>query len=242
MAAGRPDPNVDRGEAVIVLLVLLRIVAALLALVALLLALALASRVHVEASLAADGCAEVPVAGWAHVRWLQLRGRLELPALELRLSFLGIPLRRIHLRGRDAAESPAETQGTKEVEKKEEEDDGEKRSRFRLRRPAIGRLRLALRTLRRSLRLERLDGELVVATPDPALTGELLAWGYALGAVLPRPPRGRFALASDFTAELPRGRLAFDASLGVGGLALAGWRFARAFGLVRTPFGRRRKG
>lgn len=226
-----------------VLGVLLWIALALVALLLLLLALALASRIHLEASLAADPRALLedanPVTGWARVRWLGVRGRLELPAFRLRLSFLGVPLLRRDLFPTDAAPPRRrDPKGETEAPK----DESEPR-RPRTRRPKIGRLRLALRALRRAVRLERLEGELVLATPDPALTGELLGWGYALGAALPRSPARRFALRPDFAGELPRGRVELALTLRVALVALAGWRGARAFGYPRlsAPRTRRRR-
>ena len=115
--------------------------------------------------------------------------------------------------------------------------------RPRRRLPRFGLARRALRTARRAVRVHHLDGDLVIATPDPVLTGQLLATALlgrdALRRLAPadrhEPSGPGLRIRPDFSRDLPSARLDMTAAIGVGTLALAAWRAARAFDLVRLP-------
>ena len=95
--------------------------------------------------------------------------------------------------------------------------------------------RAALREARRLLRhihVEELRTSLVVATPDPALTGELFGYGAALAATARTLwPGARLDLGLDFIADAPRGDI--DAAIRTrpiwwgAGAVRVGWVFLR---------------
>ena len=92
----------------------------------------------------------------------------------------------------------------------------------------VGDLRFYLRQLRFAIariRLDRLDLDLRVATPDPAVTGVL--YGAACGAVYPLLaiwPRATLAVSPDFVGSVPAGRVALAVRVRLATLALVAWR------------------
>jgi hypothetical protein len=82
--------------------------------------------------------------------------------------------------------------------------------------------------LARGTRLDRLDGSVRIATPDPALTGIL--YGAACAVVLPlagRLPAASLDLEPDFLEEWPSGHGALELRVRLATLALIGWRVFR---------------
>jgi hypothetical protein len=102
-----------------------------------------------------------------------------------------------------------------------------KRTR-RVRRPDLaGSLRFYRRQagyLVRRVHVERFDGRLRIASPDPAMTG--IVYGAACGVVMPlsaRWPKASLALEPDFVGELPGGWLIVALRVRLATLARIGW-------------------
>lgn len=135
------------------------------------------------------------------VRWLLLTVGVDTRAREFRLSLLRRTVLRRPFGGADEPE-----------EKEEPEKPGRTRRPGRKLSPARliaeRRALLALaRYLWRHLHWPRFRVRLTVATPDPALTGELFGLLSALGGALSGfVPEGALRVAADFAAESPRGR------------------------------------
>jgi len=113
----------------------------------------------------------------------------------------------------------------------------------RVRRPDLaGSLRFYRRQagyLVRRVHVERCDGRLRIASPDPAVTG--IVYGAACGVVMPlsaRWPKAALALEPDFVGELPGGWLVVALRVRLATLARIAWNVAR-FERSRTVIDRR---
>ena len=87
--------------------------------------------------------------------------------------------------------------------------------------------RLALDLISR-VRVDRFEGHLRIATPDPALTG--IAYGAACSVFYPLAARSRrveLDLQPDFVDALPSGRIDFELRVQLASLAFLGWRVLR---------------
>jgi hypothetical protein len=89
---------------------------------------------------------------------------------------------------------------------------------------------LELRRVARRVHVDRLRLHAVVATPDPAWTGELYGYGCAAAsAARAWWPATRIDLGVDFAAELPRGSVDMTVRARPVWLALAGVRVGWAY-------------
>ena len=92
----------------------------------------------------------------------------------------------------------------------------------------VGALRFYLQQLRFAfarIRLDQLDLDLRVATPDPAVTGVL--YGATCSLVYPLVaiwPRAQLAVRPDFEGSVPAGRVALAVRVRLATLALVAWR------------------
>ena len=200
-----------------VLLTLLWVLMAIAIALLVLIALALVSWLRFDGHL--DGNLDDP-AGWLRVRWTLLAVALDVRErrLEVRLVRWRVVRRRL---GEPRLGSPKPT----------EPDTAPAPRRPRQRRAGgggIGDLRFYLRQLRFAIariRLDQLDLDLRVATPDPAVTGVL--YGATCGAVYPLLaiwPSARLAVSPDFVGNVPAGRLALAVRVRLATLALVAWR------------------
>ena len=172
--------------------------------------------------------------------WLRLQGRFDETTLRVRLGWRlvsgaldlrdrGFELylfeRRVLRREQRPADDPK-----RERKREAKRQRGERRRQRRASRPRPGpaswRFYLRqLRYLRDRLHVDLLDGDVHVASPDPALTG--IAYGTACSLVYPltaRWPRARLTLTPDFVGTLPGGELAFALRIRIATLALVAWR------------------
>lgn len=113
------------------------------------------------------------------------------------------------LRRRLRSNASTPTDAAEEADEREAETP-KRRTRRRLSLAAWRRLLgVGLREARRAIRMVRLDRlrlAAVVASPDPALTGELYGYGCALrSAVRRRWPDARVDIGADFVETTPRG-------------------------------------
>ena len=155
-------------------------------------------RVRIEGT-ARGGSGTVSWLGWTYRQDRHTR------TWELRLARWRLVRRPL---GDDRADRPSDSDAEKR--------DTSKDRRSRLSAAAILRLgRSAGREARRIVRrihVERLSAGLVIATPDPALTGELYGYGAAIAATTRGAwPAARIDLEADFLATTPRG--GFDAAI-----------------------------
>jgi hypothetical protein len=82
--------------------------------------------------------------------------------------------------------------------------------------------------LLRRVHVDRFDGRLRIASPDPAVTG--IVYGAACGVVMPlsaRWPQASMALEPDFVGELPGGWLVVALRVRLATLARIAWNVAR---------------
>jgi len=84
--------------------------------------------------------------------------------------------------------------------------------------------RRVVRRLVRRVHVDVCEGDLRIATPDPALTG--MAYGLAEGvrAALPARHRSRLTVEPDFVGSLPWGRASVALRVRIAVVALAAWR------------------
>jgi len=148
--------------------------------------------------------------------------RVALPDRFLTVRVLGIRLARRPLQGSERASTrdgaPARPEPT--------------RPRAPARRPGAAlsvkaryeAYRGVLRRVVRGVHVDVCEGDLRIATPDPALTG--MAYGLAEGvlAALPARHRSRLAVVPDFVGTVPGGRASVALRVRVAVLALAAWR------------------
>ncbi len=93
-----------------------------------------------------------------------------------------------------------------------------------------------LHYLWRHLRWRRFKLRLIVATPDPALTGELFGYLSALtGPLATYLPAGSLEVSLDFMAERPSGEVELAAGIRVFVLAALGWHVLRVLQRVMRP-------
>jgi len=100
-----------------------------------------------------------------------------------------------------------------------------------------GALLAQLRYLLTHSRFKHLKAELIIATPDPALTGTL--YGLAAGLVQPYSALLRTAslrIAPDFTSEASHGSLDTALSLRIIHLAVVAWRLSLLSQKLRRPW------
>lgn len=89
----------------------------------------------------------------------------------------------------------------------------------------------------RHIRLEHLRAQATIATPDPALTGELFGYASGLqGALSALAPNVSLHVTPDFGQQVPRGQVDGSLHIRVVHLLIAAWRFGKQF-----LFKRRRK-
>lgn len=176
--------------------------------------------------------------------WLRLQGRFDETTLRVRLGWrlvsgaldlrdrcfeLYLFERRVLRREQRPADDPKRAR-KREAKRQRDRRRGERRRQRRASRPRPGpaawRFYLRqLRYLRDRLHVDQLDGEVRVASADPALTG--IAYGTACSLVYPltaRWPRARLTLTPDFVGTLPGGELAFALRIRIATLALVAWR------------------
>ena len=176
--------------------------------------------------------------------WLRLQGRFDETTLRLQFGWrlvsgafdvrgrcfeLYLFERRV-LRREGRPEDTSKRQRKREAKRQRDRRRGERRRQRRASRlrpgPASWRFYLLqLRYLRGRLHLDRLEGDVRVASPDPALTG--MAYGTACSLVYPltaRFPQARLTLTPDFVGTLPGGRLAFAFRIRIATVALVAWR------------------
>ncbi len=182
-----------------VLVWILTTLAVLVALVCVIVVGALLSWLHVEGRYAEAG-------GSGRGRWGMLDVEVDGPSDRLVVRLLGWRIVRRSLRGDAAGAAADHASGASEKPKEERHRrGGERLSIASYRRLA----RTGWRELRRSLRhlhVDRLRLEAVVASDDPALTGEVYGFGCAvLGAVRGWWPEADLHLSADFTSTQPRG-------------------------------------
>jgi hypothetical protein len=171
--------------------------------------------------------------GLLRVRWTLISVSLDAPARSFEVRLLGWRIVR-----RSMGEMIAAGMKKKDRPRKPKP----KRPR-RVRRPDLaGSLRFYRRQagyLLRRVHVDRCDGRLRIASPDPAVTG--IVYGAACGVVMPlsaRWPKAALALEPDFVGELPGGWLVVAARVRVATLARIGWNVIR-FERSRTVVDRR---
>ena len=174
----------------IVLLVLVAIVAG-----------ALVSLIWLEGRVGSDGA-------WGRGRWGVFGFEVDAAADRFVLRLLGVRIVRTGLT-RGARTTPKDEDATREAKEKA---DARRRRRRRDRLSIASYRRLARtgvregRRMLRHLHVDRLRLEAVVASDDPALTGEVYGYGCAaLGAIRGVWPHADVRLDADFVATAPRG-------------------------------------
>lgn len=185
----------------------------------LLIALLLVSVIRVEARFHEGG-------GVFGGGWLGFSLRYETHTGRLSASFLGLSLFKKSREGR--------------VEKREAKPkEKERKKRKHKRRKGIswgrvvargGAIKRALLYFVHRLRIERLELEATLATPDPALTGMLYGGiSSIIEPLRPRLKRASIVIRPDFEAEVPI--IGADIAVGIRFVHLltAGWRIAKAF-------------
>lgn len=181
--------------------------------------------------------------GLLRVRWTLISVSLDARARSFEVRLLGWRILR-----RSIAEMIASGQKKRDRPRRAKP----KRPR-RVRRPDLaGSLRFYRRQageLVRRVHVDRFDGRLRIASPDPALTG--IVYGAACGVVMPLTahwPKASMALEPDFVGELPGGWLVIAVRVRLATLARIGWNvftFERSRTVVdrrATEKGRNRHG
>ena len=162
---------------------------------------ALVSLIRVEGRAGSGGT-------WGRGRWGVFGFEVDPAEDRFVLRLLGLRLVRTSLK-RDARKTPADEDAK---QKEKEKADARKRRRRRDRLSIASYRRLArtgvreLGRMRRHLHVDRLRLEAVVASDDPALTGEVYGYGCAaLSAIRGIWPHADMHLAADFVATTPQG-------------------------------------
>jgi hypothetical protein len=160
------------------------------------------------------------VAAWVGVG--PLHARVALPERTLTVRVLGIRMARRVLRGsaRTASRGGAPARPERPGARTAEWRPGALLSL----RARLGAYRGVLQRVVRRVHVDVCEGDLRIATPDPALTG--MAYGLAEGVWAAFPPRhrSRLTVAPDFVGSLPGGRASVALRVRVAVLALAAWR------------------
>lgn len=157
--------------------------------------------------------------------WLGFAFRYETGTRKLSASFLGLPLfRKTAKREEKRARKP-------------EEKRRKRRKRKRTRGISRGRvvawgatIKRALVHFLRRLRMDQLELDATIATPDPALTGMLYGWTTSIIEPLrPRLKRASMVVSPDFEAEVPILRADVAVGIRLVHLLTTGWIVASAF-------------
>ncbi len=164
---------------------------------------ALVSLVRVEGRVGPEGA-------WGRGRWGVVGFEADPGEDRLMVRLLGLRVARTSLRRR--ANEPESDEDAEQRAKEKEKAAARKQRRGRDRLSMSSYRRLAsmgwqeLRRMRRHLHVERLRLEAVVASDDPALTGEVYGYGCAaLGAIRGLWPHADVHLTADFVATVPSG-------------------------------------
>ena len=199
-----------------VLLTLLWVLAAIAVTLLVLIAVVLVSWLRFDGHL--DGDLDDP-SGRLRLRWTLLAVVLDVRErhLEVRLVRWRVVRRRL---GEERPSRPEQTEP--------DAAPTPRRPRLRSAGGGIADLRFYLRQLRFAIariRLDQLDLDLRVATPDPAVTGVL--YGATCSLVYPLVaiwPRARLTVRPDFEGSVPAGRVALAMRVRLATLALVAWR------------------
>ena len=156
------------------------------------------------------------------LRWLLVTVGVDTRAHEFRLALLSLTILR------------RDTTGSGEDKEKPKKDRKPRKRRPRRRFSPAGLLseRRAMvglvRYLWRQLRWQRFRLRLTVATPDPALTGELFGYlSAAVGTLAAYVPAGSLQVSPDFVAEWPGAEVDAAVSIRVFALVVLAWRAFR---------------
>ena len=188
---------------------------------------ALVSLVRVEGRVGAGG-------SWGRGRWGVVGFEADPSEDRLVVRLLGLRIVRTSLRRR--ANEPEADEDAEQKAKEKAAARKQRRGRDRLSMSSYRRLVSMgwqeLRRMRRHLHVERLRLEAVVASDDPALTGEVYGYGCAaLGAIRGLWPHADVHLTADFVATAPSGAAEAAVRLRpvrlVPSLARVGWAYWR---------------
>lgn len=193
-------------------------------------ALALVSLIRVEGRIAPEGAS-------ARGRWGAFGFEVDAVADRFELRVLGLRVVRTSLR-RDAAQAHDAEAKARKTEEREEPRRGRRRLTIGAYRRLARQGWRELRRVRRIVHVDRLRLEAVLASDDPAWTGEAYGIGCAvLGVVRGWWPHADVHVAADFVGTEPRG--AGELALRVRpvrlvpGAARVGWAYWRERRLTR---------